>query len=189
MNRVAYILPAAALASGCLSPAPKAPENWTIGPIDGGVLRADAPKWQDGVRLSRLEVRAPYDAQRLAVLRPDGSVAMDPANAFAAAPSALLRGAAFDVLAASGLASPSVQPGSAASARRSLEVTVTRLALDCRDAGSRKALVELAATLLDGRKIEGTARASFAEDAAEGNYTTAFSVAFARAMADALKRL
>ena len=189
-KRVLFILAAATLAAGCLGPAPKAPTYWTVGPIEAKVVCADEPKWE-AVRLSRLEVRAPYDAQRLAVLRPDGTIAFDPENSFAAAPAALLGGAAFDVLSASGMASSAVAAHSAATGANLLEVTVTRFALDCRMSGSRKALVALTAVLVDGRKgrVLSATRAEASEDAAHGNYTSAFSSAFAKAMADALKDL
>ncbi|MBR1921156.1 MAG: hypothetical protein IJ829_04015, partial [Kiritimatiellae bacterium] len=79
MKRIALLLLAPALA-GCLGPAPKPPVNWTI-EIDAAEKVASAV------------VCAPYGGQRLAVLRPDGSIAFDPMNAFAAPPAAIIKDA------------------------------------------------------------------------------------------------
>ena len=106
------------------------------------VVAAVEPKW--GVtRLAQVAVRAPYDGAHPAVLRADGWVACDPANAFASAPSALLRGAAQDAAESSGLFARVVGPASSASTKTLLEVTVNRLALDCRGADARLATVAL----------------------------------------------
>lgn len=189
MKRLSLALLPLALAAGCLSPAPKAPVNWTVGPLDAGSVRHVEKKW-DSVRLSRLEVRAPYDGQRLAVLRKDGSLAFDPFNAFAASPAALLKGAAFDVLSASGIAQVSVEQGSSASAARSLEVTVTQFALDCRaDGESGKAVVSLTATLVEGRGVAAASRAEASASVSGGDFSKAFSQAFSQAMQEALGRL
>jgi len=184
-----FALLSLALAAGCLSPAPKAPVNWTVGPVEAGSVKPIEKKW-DSVRLSRLEVRAPYDGQRLAVLRKDGSLAFDPFNSFAASPTALLKGAAFDVLAASGIAGASVEQGSSASAARSLEITVTQFALDCRaDDEAGKAAVSLTATLVEGRGIAATSRADATVRVDGGDFTKAFSQAFSQVMQEALRRL
>lgn len=179
-------------AAGCLSPAPRAPVYWAIGPIDAAgakVARAGEPK-PGTARLGRVEVRAPYDGQRLAVLRADGSLAFDPGNSFAASPAALLPGAAADIMAASAFAEQIVAQHSSAFADSTVEVTVTRLALDCREQGSRKALVSLTATLVDAhRRAVAAAAAEAAEDASAGDYSAAFSAAFTAAMTDALRRL
>lgn len=178
---------AAALA-GCLSPAPKAPVNWTISVAgEKSVARVDR-KW-DVVRISRVEVRSPYDGRSLAVLRPDGSLAFDPFNAFASAPSSILGGAAVDALSASGAATSVVGPHSMASVQTSIEVTVTRLALDCRKDGAREASVALSITLLDGRRLVSVAEAEGGAATPDGNYSAAFSAAFCKAFAEALKRL
>ena len=84
---VTAVLPVLLLA-GCMGTAPKAPVNWTIEPKAASVFSAAAAKWGT-VRLASVSVRAPYDGQRLAVLRADGSIAFDAFNTFAAAPAAL----------------------------------------------------------------------------------------------------
>ncbi len=149
MKKSVFLVFALACA-GCLAPAPKAPSYWTID-IDAKTKTAFAA------------VCAPYGGQRLAVLRPDGSIAFDPCNSFAAPPSAIVK----DAL---------VSRGGKGS------LLVRRIALDCRAAGRREALVELELTK-DGR----TSAASVSESAASGNYTAAFSLAFEKAFEKALK--
>ena len=187
MRLTVALLGTAALA-GCLSSAPKAPVNWTVSIAGAKGAAAMERRW-DVVRVSRVEVRAPYDARALAVLRPDGSVAFDPFNAFAAAPAAILGGAAVDALSASGAAASVIGPHSVASAQISMEVTVTRLALDCRKAGARDASVALSIALLDGRRLVSVAEAEGSAATPDGNYSAAFSSAFGKAFAEALKRL
>ena len=181
------MLAAAALA-GCLSPAPKAPVGWNVSIAGAKGAAAMARRW-DVVRVSRVEVRAPYDGRSLSVLRPDGSVALDPYNAFAAAPAAILLGASVDALSASGVAGAVVGPHSIASAQMSIEVTVTRLALDCTKDGARDASVALSVALLDGRRLVSVAEAEGVAATTGGNYSAAFSSAFGKAFSEALKRL
>ncbi len=143
MKKFAAVIFAFACA-GCLSPAPKSPVNWTVD-IDTDDKCAFAM------------VCAPYGGQRIAVLRPNGSIAFDPFNAFAASPSAIIKDA---VVARGGTGT----------------LVVRRLALDCRRPGRRDALVEL--ELTDGKQ---TFKGSAAEPTADGNFTAAFSHAFKQA--------
>lgn len=138
--------------AGCLAAAPGRPAYWTL---EIGSAR----------RVASATVCAPYSGQRLAVLRPDGSVAFDPCNSFAASPSAIVR----DALVARGAEGV---------------LSVRRLALDCRKTGRRDALVELEVTS-GGRVSSGSA----SEPTADGNYTAAFSRAFERACAVAFEGL
>jgi len=123
-------------------------------------IEADAAE-----KAASVVVCAPYGGQRLAVLRANGSIAFDPCNSFAASPAAILK----DALVARG--------GSGV-------VTVRKIALDCREAGRRDAVVELDIALGD-RAASGSASVS----AADGNYTAAFTRAFAQAHAKARKEL
>lgn len=134
-------------------------------------------------RVSQVVVRAPYAVKGLAVLRANGTVAFDPYNEYAAGPNALLKGVVEDALAASGLFKSVVGASSAAGASVAVEVTVTRLALDCRKEGVRHALAELELRLLDGREIVSSVKGSGVADAAGGNYGEALS----GAVSDALK--
>ena len=69
------------------------------------------PKY-GSVRISYVAVRSPYDGRRLVVARPDGSLAFDSFNAFAAPPPQLLKGPVLDALAASGRFKSVVGPSS-----------------------------------------------------------------------------
>ncbi len=190
MRRIKLLIWALPLVAGCFSagPARKAPVNWTIEMRAAPVTAEAAAKW--GVaRLSQVAVRAPFDSTHLAVLRRDGSLAFDPANVFAAAPSALLRGAAQDAAAASGLFVCVVPATSAAGTKTLIEVTVDELALDCRVEGARIATVALTVTLVDARDVVAVASGEGTKPAGAGDYSAAFSAAFAEAMAAALKKL
>jgi len=145
MRKLLTLLPVLA---GCLGPAPKPPVNWTI------EIAEDA-------KVVSAVVCAPYGAQRLAVLRPDGSIAFDPRNSFAAAPAAIVKDALVERRGAGAL-------------------VVRRLALDCRSAGRRDAVVDLEVSAGDV-----VSRGSAAEPTADGNYTAAFSRAFSKAYREA----
>lgn len=188
MKLAIFILLSVSLLGGCISSAPKAPINWTIEPKATTVAQAVQPKW-GLTRLSQVSVRAPYDGQKLAVLRKNGSIAFDFYNVFAASPAALMRGAARDVAEGSGLFARVVQASSSAVAPYTLEVSVTRLALDCRTEGARRATCELSVLLLDGREIVGTARGEGAVSVSGGDFSAAFSLAFTTALSEALKKL
>ena len=111
-------------------------------------------------------VRSPYDGCRLVVARPDGSLAFDSFNAFAASPPQLLKGPVLDALAASGRFKAVVGPSSS--------TVVDGISL----------------TLLGAsREIVGRATGVGVADAADGKYTAAFSSAFDAAMAEALAAL
>jgi len=172
---------------GCVSSAPVAPVNWTI-----AFGRADASakfeRFGDSVRISTVDVRAPYAGQRLAVLRKDGTIAFDNFNAFAGSPSLLIRGAAFDAVQASGMFDKVLPSGTAAKTEYTIEIVVTELALDCRTEGKRTARVEFALLLLRERDIVATAFGAGGAEAG-GDYSVAFSTAFARAMNDALGKI
>lgn len=190
MKQTTFLLWALPLVAGCFSAGPvrQAPVNWTIEMRAAPVTAAAEAKW--GVaRLSQVAVRAPFDGTHLAVRRRDGSIAFDPANVFAAAPSALLRGAAQDAAAASGLFARVVPATSAAGTKTLIEVMVDELALDCRVEGARIATVVLTVTLVDARDVVAVASGEGTMPAGGGDYSAAFSSAFAAAMAEALKKL
>ena len=175
----------AALLSGCLTSTAPEVSYWMVeykgaSAAKGGARHAVA-------RLSSLQVRAPYDVRDIPVLRADGSMAFDPYNKFPVIPSQLLRGAAIDALAASGSFGSVVTASSAVSADVSAEVSVLKLALDCRNEGVRKAVASVAVRIVDrGRNTISVATGAGEADAASGEYSTAFSLAFSSAMAGAL---
>ena len=186
MSKILPFALAPLLVAGCLSSGPRPAVNWTVESLP--VTAAAAPKW-GVVRVAQVNVRAPYDGVRFAVLRPDGSIAFDAYNAFAASPAAILRGTACDIMAASGLFTRVLPSSSAAAADVSVEITVERLAVDCRVKGARHAVVSLAVRLLKGREVVSSATGEGSLPAAAGGYTAAFSSAFNRALSEALKRL
>ena len=138
--------------AGCLGSAPKPPVNWTID------IESDA-------KVAFAAVCAPYGGQRIAVLRPDGSIAFDPCNAFAAAPGSIIKDA---VVGRKGEGS----------------LFVRKLALDCRAEGCRDAVVSL--EIVSGDRV-GKGEAT--ELTSDGNYSAAFSRAFSRAYANAIEEL
>ncbi len=176
--------------TGCLGSAPKAPAYWLFGsaPLSARAP-AVAPPSFGTVRVAQLNVLAPYDGMRLAVLRDGGEVAFDACNSFAASPAALLRGLTWETVAASGRFARAVQATSQASAPYTLETTVTRLALDCRTEGARRATAEVSVTLLKGREIVSVAKGRGVQPAAMGEFGVAFSLAFTSALLEALGRL
>lgn len=169
-------------AGGCFSTGVKTPKNWVV-EWRRATMPVGGEKQKYGTaRLSSVVVRAPYDTTRLAVLRADGTVAFDPYNIFAASPAIVMRGAAEDVLRASGVFGRVVPAASQASADVVVEVVVTTLALDCREEGKREALVTLNATLLDGRKIISSVSCEGRAATTSGDFSAAFSLAFAQAL-------
>lgn len=187
MRKLLALLLVPALA-GCLT-ASKAPEpvTWTVGagPV---ARRAETPSF--GVtRLSQVNVRAPYDVPSLAVLRADATLAFDSYNRFAALPSHLLKGAAQDVLAASGRFAAVVPSTSSASATHVAELTVTAFRLDC-SSETRTAETGVSLLILDGRRtIVASACGDGRADATDGDYGSAFAKAFAQAVEKALGTL
>lgn len=181
------------LLAGCLTSAPPSVATWTIDYMPA--LTASAPSMpaegapRGSVRVSQVVVRAPYDAKALVVLRSDGSLAFDPYNQFAARPAALLKSAVQDAFLSQGAFRAAVSAASQLATDLSVEATVTRLALDCRTAGTRRATVELSLLLLKDRAAYASARGEGSADAADGDYSRAFSEAFSRAAAAALAHL
>lgn len=187
MKKCLFLMLLPALA-GCLSPAKVAPVAYWPVAYNGPVVSVPLAKY--GVtRGLPIVVRAPYDAPAMTVLRADGTVAFDPLNAFAASPTKLLRGAMFDAMVASGLFGEVIGTGSIATAPSSAEVVIDRLALDCRQEGERKAVVELHVRILKGHEIVATAKGSGAADAASGDYGAAFSDALSSAFSMAFGQL
>ena len=191
MRRLASIALLPVLA-GCLTSSPPPPvHSWTIEMPRVSIGRSPSAEGEQRgvVRVASATVRAPYDAANLVVLRADGSMAFDPYNRFAASPVALVRTAALDALRSSDAFRSVVAATSAARSDLTLELTVDRLALDCRVPEVRHALVSLTATLLKDREVFATVAGEATADAADGNYTRAFSAAFSEALAKALQSL
>ena len=123
------------------------------------------------------------------MLRPDGSIAFDAFNVFAASPAALLRGAVGDVLSASGEFAGVLDAASSANAQYLAEVTVRRLALDCRDDGVRRAVAAVSVRLVRSHGILSYAEGLGSSDASGHDYSAAISSAVTLAFSDALNKL
>lgn len=172
----------ATVASGCLSSGPRPPVNWLVEFSPGGD-GGKAQRLDVTAKLYSLDVRSPYNSTAFAVLRPDGSVAFDGYNVFASKPSSLLKGAALDALSQSGRFSKVIPPGSSAYAQVTLELTVTRLALDCRKERQRDALAEVTLLAVVDRKVVGASNCAKAVPVEDARYSDAFS----RAVSDAVR--
>ena len=184
MRKTAFAVVAALAFAGCLSSKPPpAPSAWTVEPVAAKVARADQPRF-GAVKLAQFSVRAPYDGTRLAVLRADGSIAFDAYNVFAAPPASLLRGAAADVMEATGVFGAVV--GTApVDVDGSVEITVTRLAFDCRK-GAPRAVAAVTMAFVSGRRVMAVSKGEGAAPVgADGNFTAAFSAAFTEAVSAA----
>lgn len=176
------------LCTGCLTATnPTATSEWSVqvAALDN---RAEVPRY--GVaRLSQVNVRAPYDGKRMAVLRADSSLAFDPCNLFAAQPSLLLKGVVQDVLTASGCFKVVVPATSAASASEIVEVTISSLRLNCTRGAEAAPIAEASVALLilnGSREIIGVSRGSGSAEASDGDYGAAFSKAITAALSAAL---
>ena len=187
MKALFLSLPILALA-GCFTAHLPDVTEWTV---ESAAKASESSNPKCGsVRISYVAVRSPYDGRRFVVARPDGSLAFDSFNAFAASPSQLLKGPVLDALAASGRFKAVVEPSSSTVVDGIVEVTVNRLRLDCREKDRRFAEVSISLTVLDAsREIVGRATGVGVADAADGKYTAAFSSAFDAAMAEALAAL
>ncbi len=198
MQKILVLALCASALAGCLSSAPKSATKWTIDGVKTAATIEALTHSQDAstspapiARLAAVTVRAPYDTRHLVVLRPDGTVAFDPYNEFAAQPASLIRSAAEKASRDSGLFSHVIAHNSIANASCTLEWTVTRLALDCRENASKSALVELSILLTSSRDIlaESVATASVPVSPDQMDFTAAFSQAFSQAAAKALSQL
>lgn len=185
------------LVGGCLSSEAPSSKAWTVETSVGG---ADtAPAVEGGApafgttRVGTISVDAPYDKPPFVVRRADGSVAFDHYNVFASAPASLLRAPVRSRLSSDSRFNCVVQQSSVATVDTQVEAQVTDLSLDCRTAGRR---VARASVMLDVVKTGRGPRVVVFEgagageaDAADGNYTRAFSEAVDAAVGGALKSL
>ena len=189
-KRMLLALGLAPVLSGCLGSAPKPAVNWTMEferpaiASPGGEVLTSGP-----VRLAQVNVRAPYNGARLAVLRADGSVAFDNYNQFAAPPPQLVRNAVEDALECSGRFPGVINAGSSVSTPYVVEAAVTRLALDCRREGRRETVAEVELMLICDHKRVSVARAGRSVPVTGGNFTEAFSEALGAATTDAIRQL
>ena len=165
---------------GCLSASAPRVTQWLL-EYKGPVRTTRLVKYEVG-RVSQVLVRSPYNEVGIAVLRADGSMAFDPYNEYAANPTAMLKGFVFDAMDASGLFGTVVNPSSSVKSQAMLEVLVSRLALDCRKEGERKAVAAVRVRLIanDGKALYAQGEGS--ADAKDGNYGAALSDALSTAL-------
>lgn len=174
--------------SGCLSTEAPKVKQWLL-EYRGPVCSTRLTKYEVG-RVSQVLMRSPYNEVGIAVLRADGSMAFDPYNEYAANPTAMLKGVVFEAMDASGLFGAVVNPSSAVRSTAIVEVLVSRLALDCRAEGVRKAVASVVVRLVGG----DSERAAYAQgdgeaDARDGNYGAALSGAVSTALNSAFGQL
>lgn len=169
---------------GCLTSSPPPPKSWVV----TASRKANSELMVDKVaRLGNVTVVAPYDRPALVVKRKDGSVAFDAYNVFAASPSALLRAPLAAVLEDDGRFGRVLSSVSTVRAGSVLEVVVKDLSLDCKEEGKRIAKVSISIAVIENREIKTFLDGSGSADAASGDYSAAFSEAFAQAVSDAMR--
>lgn len=173
--------------AGCLSASDSKTVFWPVDYEKTGEVAA-AAKYQVA-RMSSVVVRAPYGDNRLAVLLPNGSIAFDDLNEYASSPAMLAKGIAGDAMRASGLFKSVIGSSSSVVADVAVEVVVTRLALDCREAGLRKALADVKVRLVENGRLVAAADGSGVVDAGDGRYGVAFTKAVSSAFDSAFSAL
>ena len=166
--------------SGCLTAGTPKVAQWLV-EYKGPAKEADSAKFGVG-RVSQVLVRSPYNETGIAVLRADGSMAFDPYNEYAANPTSLLKGFVFDAMDASGLFGAVVNPSSSVRSTATVEVLVSRLALDCRKEGERKAVAAVRVRVLADSDKVLYAQGEGSADAKDGNYGAALSDALSTAL-------
>jgi len=187
MKALLAVLPLVALC-GCLSPVPSPPVSCWLVEYRSSSTVEQSPRY--GIaRLSQVVVSQPYAGERFVVLRRNGTVAFDPCNVFAAAPQFLLKGVGVSAMRASGLFADAVEASSGAFAPVSVELVVTRLALDCRQEDSRRAVAETLVRVLNGKSVVAVAEGSGDADASDGDFGVAFSKAVSESLCSALSKL
>lgn len=166
--------------SGCLTASSPRVAQWLL-EYKGGSRVSQPAKYEVG-RVSQVLVRSPYNEVGIAVLRADGSMAFDAYNEYAANPTAMLKGVVFDAMDASGVFGAVVNPSSSVKSQALAEVLVSRLALDCRRDGERKAVAAVRVRLIANDGTTLYAQGEGVADAKDGNYGAALSDAISMAL-------
>lgn len=179
--------------AGCLSGSVPEPRRWMVSPTDAKPPSAPAPGAFAVTRQGTVSVAAPFDRSSFVVRRADGSVALDGYNSFVAAPASMLRAAVRARLEADGRFGRVVPQSSGATADVQVEVTVRDLSLDCSASERRTARSAVSVDVIRlGRRERAVVLCGDGEgsaDAADGDYSRAFSAAFDASMVQALERL
>ena len=181
------------LCAGCFSSSVQPPKAWAVSPTDAKPPAVPASGAFSVTRQGAVTVTAPFDSTSFVVRRADGSVARDPYNVFASPPSTLLRAAVRARLEADGRFGRVVPQSSSASADVQVEVLVRDLSLDCSNPDRRAARAAVSLDVLrmgrGARTVVLSGDGAGAADAANGDYSAAFSQAFDAALANALRAL
>ncbi len=184
--------------AGCFSSSAPETKSWMIESTSVIPARKTPPPEGasafEATRMGNVKVSAPFDRASFVVRRKDGSVAFDAYNAFAAAPSALLRMPVLTHVENDGRFGRVLTQTSVAGADAAVEVLVRDLSLDCRKEGERKARAAVSIDIVQagerGRKKVALAGDGEGEaDAANGNYSEAFSSAVNAALEKAFRDL
>lgn len=185
-NLLMVVLPL--VLAGCFSVTPPKVKHWTVTPAASELTPAERPTYGEA-RLAIVAVRSPFDGKEFTVLRSDGSMAFDPFNHFASAPSALIKGAALDVIRGTGMFKGVQTAVTTADVSCNLELIVDEIALDCRTEGSRLASVKLTLAMISKRQVSAAAHGAATVDASSGDYSAAFGEAFTKAVVSAVSGL
>ena len=170
-------------AAGCIMSAPPQPKSWVVSAPQNKNAEIVVTKTS---RLGSLSVSAPYDKPALVVKRRDGSIAFDAYNVFATSPSMLLRAPLSALLETDGRFGRILSATSSARAAATLEAVITDLSLDCRKEGSRVASVSISIAVIENREVKMFLDGEGSADASSGDYSAAFSEAYAKAVEAAL---
>lgn len=173
----------AAVTGGCILSSPPKPKSWVVTAQRKPAAEVSVSK---SARLGMLSVAAPYDKPALTVRRSDGSVAFDSYNVFATSPSVLLRAPLTALLEGDGRFGRVLPTSSSAKVDSTLEAVVNDLALDCREEGKRTARVSISLVVMENREVKMILDGEGAADAEAGDYSAAYSEAFANAVSTAL---
>lgn len=174
--------------SGCLSATSPSVAHWLL-EFEGFQTPVVSEARYAAARVSQITVAPPYNSIGLTVLRADGTVAFDAYNEYAAQPSQLLKGVFFEASRRSGLFGSVVGSSSATATTVSLEAVVSRLALDCRKNGERRAVASVLIRIVDRRDVFVSCAGTGEADAADGNYGKALSAAISQALVEALGKV
>ncbi len=176
-------LAAAILLGGCIASAPPQPRSWVVSAPRRQVAEVDVGR---SAKVGAVTVSAPYDRAAMVVMRPDGSVAFDPCNAFAGSPAALLRSPLASLLGDAGAFGLVLPSAGSARVDATIEANVSNLSLDCREGGRRVARAALSLSVVENRSLVEILYGEGEADASAGDYSAAFSEAFAKAVSAAL---
>ena len=184
LNRFVVGAALALAAAGCITSAPPQPKSWIVSAPRSMAAEIKVTKT---AKLGSLSVAAPYDKPALTVKRTDGSIAFDAYNVFATSPAMLLRAPLSALLETDGRFGHILASTSSARSASTLEAVVTDLSLDCREEGRRTANVSISIAVIENREVKMFLDGAGAADASPGDYSAAFSAAFAKAVAAALE--